>query len=73
MIKNWHTLPLPTRVVIKFNKPDGTVDYVRHAAIAYTIGDNDQLTYMSVYGTTYTKTDREWAFVEILHEGTWQS
>jgi hypothetical protein len=73
MIKNWHTLPIPTRLVISYDTTDGTLRYERRAVIAFTIGDNDDLTYMSVYGMTYTKSKHEYAFVEQLQNGVWQS
>ena len=73
MIKTWHTLPIPTRLVISYNATDGTLRYERRAVIAFTIGDNDDLTYMSAYGMTYTKSKLEYAFVEQLQDGVWQS
>lgn len=73
MIKTWIPISIPTRLVISYDSSDGTLRYERRAVIAFTIGDNDDLTYMSVYGMTYTKSKVEYAFVEQLQNGVWQS
>ena len=52
MTKTWHTLPIPTRLVISYDATDGTLRYERRAVIAFTIGDNDNLTLFTFESAT---------------------
>lgn len=73
MIKTWHPIGIPTRVVLEIKQLDGTTEYRRRSVIAFSIDDAGALTYMTCSGIHYSTNPREFAFAEQLQNGEWQS
>jgi hypothetical protein len=73
MIRTWQPVNIPTRIVLEIEQPDGTFDYRRRSVIAFSINDAGVLAYMTCGGISYLSTPRQFAFVEQLQNGEWQS
>jgi hypothetical protein len=73
MIRTWQPINIPTRIVLKIEKADGTFEYLRRSVIAFSINDAGVLAYMTCSGISYLSTPRQFAFTEQLQDGKWQS
>lgn len=73
MIRTWHPISIPTRIVVDRDRTDGTVEYSRYSVIAFSIDDAGILTYMTCSGLDYSNKPRQFAFAEQLQNGEWKS
>lgn len=73
MIRTWHPISVPTRVVLEIKQLDGTTEFRRRSVIAFSIDDAGVLTYMTCSGLDYSSKPRQFAFVEQLQNGEWQT
>ena len=79
MKTKWQPVVIPTRLVIKNERLDGTLFFTRNNVIAFHIDDEtEQLTYMDVNGFSFksrhmhtTNAEREYGFAEVLINGEW--
>ena len=73
MIRTWIPISIPTRVVLEIKQLDDTTEYRRRSVIAFSIDDAGVLTYMTCSGLDYSNKPRQFAFVEQLQNGEWQT